>query len=567
MTSPQTTDDLLVTALHLLRCDALAFVSPTREVKLLCTPGIEEADIRIVIKRVATAFTLECEDRHDSFVRNRVRASSEGPLIGRFLVSPVRDDDEKLLGVLIGFNQPDRDELSSRETRIAARYSRLMAASMSASRDALTGLLLPAAFEKQVAAHRRSAADATNGSILYGNVDQLGTCNELWGLDTGDKVLHAISQQLQAIHSVHADAVIARLSGDRFAIFLPRISVNEARSEADSLRKNLAEIRIPTAVEPIAPRMSWGVTALRSARHGLGQSLAAAEAACKVAKQRGGNRTEIAPEGDIGQARRNDDLMIANRLRVALDAGHFEVLGQPINSLLKQEDERRYEMLVRIMDDEERLISPAQFMPAATRYQMLPKLDRCVISHVLTRLQEAAGKPGFIPLHASFNLSAPTISDASFVDWLFAQVAASGIPGQWLTFELSEAAAFVNLANTHLLMQRLGNMGCRFALDNFGAGTSPLGNLRNLNFSSIKIDSSLVRDLLTDTRAASMVKAIANLANTLGLEIVAEHVETSAICMRLIEMQVQFGQGYAIGKPTRLDRILNPFAQPLAKAG
>jgi len=224
-------------------------------------------------------------------------------------------------------------------------------------------------------------------------------------------------------------------------------------------------------------------------------------------------------------------------------------------------------MLVRIMDDEERLISPAQFMPAATRYQMLPKLDRCVISHVLTRLQEAAGKPGFIPLHAAFNLSAPTISDASFVDWLFAQVAASGVPGQWLTFELSESAAFANLAHTHLLMQRLGDMGCRFALDNFGAGTSPLGNLRNLNFSSIKIDSSLVRDLLTDTRAASMVKAIANLANTLGLEIVAEHVETSAICMRLIEMQVQFGQGYAIGKPTRLDRILNPFAQPLAKAG
>jgi Amt family ammonium transporter len=219
-------------------------------------------------------------------------------------------------------------------------------------------------------------------------------------------------------------------------------------------------------------------------------------------------------------------------------------------------------MLVRIMDEDNKLIAPAQFMPAATRYQLLPKLDRCVISQVLMRLRDAARFPGFVPLQASFNLSAATVSDASFVEWLSAQINESGIPGKWMTFELSETAARANLANTQLLMDRLSTMGCRFVLDNFGAGASPLGNLRSLNFSSIKIDSSLVRDMLTDARAESLVRAIASLANTLGLETIAEHVETPQICMRLIEMQVQFGQGFAIGRPARLDKIITSASAP-----
>jgi Amt family ammonium transporter len=358
------------------------------------------------------------------------------------------------------------------------------------------------------------------------------------------------------------------LSGDRFAVFVPACTLAEGQSIAEAMRAAVADIRIATAVEPLAPQISWGVATLRTGRHGLAHTLAAAETACKAAKALGGNRVELNQEGEIAAVRRRDELLIVNRLRDALDAGRFEVMGQPINSLLSQEDERRYEMLVRIMDEDDKLIAPGQFIPAATRYQLLPKLDRSVIKQVLTRLGEAARNPGFVPLHASFNLSAPTISDASFVDWLSDQINASGIPGKWLTFELSESAARANLASTQLLMQKLKPMGCRFALDNFGAGASPLGNLRTLNFSSVKIDSSLVRDMLTDARAESLIRAIANLANTLGLDTIAEHVETPQICMRLIEMQVQFGQGFAIGRPARLDKIISQVAAPvLAKTG
>lgn len=567
MTLPQTTGDLLVATLQRLRCHALAFVSAAREVQLLCATGTEEADVRAVIKRVAVPFMVECEERHDVFARNRVRDMTDGPLLGRFLIAPVRDDDEKLLGVMLGYCRADGPEFTARETRIATRCARLLASLLSTSRDTLTGLLLPAAFEKRVGGFMRTDTEELAGALLYCNVDQLSMTNELFGLDIGDKVLRAVAKQLQTVAAKHPHAVVARLSGDRFAVFIPRCKLADAREIAEELRIAVASTRVATAVEPVAPQLSWGVAALRSTRHGFAHSLAEAEGACKSAKLNGGGRTEVRHEDDISVARRNEDLAMLNRLRAALDAERFEVFGQPINSLLQQEDARRYEVLVRILDEDGKLISPAQFMPAATRYHMLPRLDRCVINHALSLLRAAAGRPGFIPVRASFNLSASTIGDPSFVDWLFAQVDASGIPGQWLTFELSETAARANLEHTRILMQRLGDMGCQFALDNFGAGTSPLGNLRTLNFSSVKIDSSLVRDLLTDARAESMVRAIASLANALGLEIVAEHVETPAICMRLIEMKVQFGQGFAIGKPARLERILNPLAPLIAKAG
>ena len=569
MTSPQTTGELLLAALPRLRVSTLAFVAASREqVQMVCAGGVDEIAARATIKRVAEAFMLECESREDIILRNRVREIADGPLIGRFLVAPVRDDENKLLGILISFREPDDHEFAAREARLCVRTSHSLAALVVSAGDALTGLLTAEGFEKRVAARLAANAARARGVVLYGNIDRLSMANELWGLDTGDKILVAAARQMQKVLLTRRDAVLGRLSGDRFAMFVPACSLAEGQQIAEEARIAVAGVRIATAIEPLSPQMSWGVATLRTGKHGLAHTLAAAEHACKTAGALGGNRVEAHQEGEIGIARRRDELMIVNRLRAALESGRFEVMGQPINSLLSQEDERRYEMLVRIMDEDDKLIAPGQFIPAATRYQLLPKLDRSVISQVLTRLGDAARRPGFVPLQASFNLSAPTLSDASFVDWLAAQIDDSGIPGKWMTFELSESAARENLANTQLLMQRLGAMGCRFALDNFGAGTSALGQLRTLDFSSIKIDSSLVRDMLTDKRAESLVRAIASLANTLGLEIVAEHVETPQICMRLIEMQVQFGQGFAIGRPARLDKIIGAVAAPaLARAG
>ncbi len=200
-------------------------------------------------------------------------------------------------------------------------------------------------------------------------------------------------------------------------------------------------------------------------------------------------------------------------------------------------------------------------MSSATRYQLLPQIDRCVISDVLTRLAAAKREPGFEPIHLSINLSGPTLSDPTFLDWLVVQIDSSGVPGDWLEFELTETAAVSNLEHAQRLMARLTECGCRFALDDFGTGLSSLAHLKALQFSVLKIDGSFIRDILHNERSDSLVRAVTQLSHGMGMETVAEYVETPEICMRLIELGVQFGQGYAIGRPRPLDKILQPDLQ------
>ena len=156
--------------------------------------------------------------------------------------------------------------------------------------------------------------------------------------------------------------------------------------------------------------------------------------------------------------------------------------------------------------------------------------------------------------------SDPTIGDESFLDWLQMQLDDSGVSGERLTFELTETAAVGNLEQAQLLMSKLGARGCRFAVDDFGTGLSSLTHLKNLQFSSLKIDGSFIQDILQNERSQALVRAVAQLASAMGMETVAEYVETPQVCMRLIELQVQFGQGYAIGKPRPLTGILSPTA-------
>jgi EAL domain-containing protein (putative c-di-GMP-specific phosphodiesterase class I) len=152
------------------------------------------------------------------------------------------------------------------------------------------------------------------------------------------------------------------------------------------------------------------------------------------------------------------------------------------------------------------------------------------------------------------------------MEWLLGAIHSSSVPGDWLSFELTETAAVGNLQRAQLLIDQLGKQGCRFALDDFGTGLSSLAYLKTLNFSMLKIDGSFVRDLLVNERSASLVRAVAQLANSMGIETVAEYVETGEICMRLIELQVQFGQGYALGRPMKLERILAPSGSLAATA-
>jgi diguanylate cyclase (GGDEF)-like protein len=541
-------------------CHAIAFTPPSRDHFDFHCSAADAAQVRHIIENVADSFLLECRNRPEPLVSNKVRFEANGPLLGRFLAVAIQDDKAQLAGVALIFRTMEQTAFGKEDARAIGQLAHQLSKIIAQPADPMTGLLTRSGVEKLIEWRLGSRGARTVSTVLYGDIDQLHVVNDLLGFEAGDQVIAAVAHALQAQLATR-DAVLSRLSGDRFTIFFPDCPLDRARAIGDELRDAVSAMPLSIGTDSIPLSISFGAAHVRGGERSFDHALAAAEVACKAAKDRGRNRVESYEVHDSSINRRIDDIAIVGRLRVALEKGNFQIFGQPIAPLLQPEEVRRYEMLLRLIDEKGRLVLPGQFMSSATRYQLLPQLDRCVIGHVLTKLATAKREPGFEPMHLSINLSGPTLSDPTFLDWLVVQIDSSGVPGEWLEFELTETAAVSNLEHAQRLMARLMECGCRFALDDFGTGLSSLAHLKALHFSVLKIDGSFIRDILHNERSDSLVRAVTQLAHGMGMETVAEYVETPEICMRLIELGVQFGQGYAIGKPRPLDRILQPDLQ------
>jgi diguanylate cyclase (GGDEF)-like protein len=557
----------LIEAQRRISCHAAAFSSPSRaEFHLHCdTPDAHEVDE--MLRGIADTFLMQARNRTAAdasapLIRNKVRYENGGPLIGRFLVAPVPDASGDLAGIVLLFRPMTSDSFNEAHLREAAQLSVQLARLLSLPADPVTGLIARAGIEKLVSWRLNALGEQAESSVLYGDIDQLHEINDVVGFEAGDRAIAIVAHAIAAALA-NEDAVLSRLSGDRFAVFLPDCPLPKAQQLADRLRDAVHSRSLTVGEETIPLSICFGAALLGQGERSFDHALAAAEVACKGGKERGRNRVEIYHVSDTSITRRRDDISIVRRLRSALEQGRYQIFGQPIASLLTPDSVHRYEMLLRIIDEKGRLVLPAHFMSSAMRYQLLPQIDRCVVLDVLNHLRAASARPGFKPLHVSINLSGPTIGEDAFLDWLQMQLDESGVKGDWLTFELTETAAVGNMEHAQTLMSTLGARGCRFALDDFGTGLSSLTHLKNLQFSSLKIDGSFIRDILHNERSQALVRAVAQLAGAMGMETIAEYVETPEICMRLIELEVQFGQGYAIGKPRPLNGILAPTADLL----
>ena len=209
-----------------------------------------------------------------------------------------------------------------------------------------------------------------------------------------------------------------------------------------------------------------------------------------------------------------------------------------------------------MIDADGNSVGPDRFLSAANRYQLMPEIDRWVMNKAIEMLKPHAQL--LVPHSMSFaiNFSGQSLKDEEFVDFVIERIGSSGLDPALFCFELTESAAIANVARAETLMRKLRQLGCGVALDDFGTGLSSLAYLRQLPVTMLKIDGSFVRDVLKDPRAESMVGAIAQLARSLSLTTVAEYVETAEIATRVAALGVDYGQGYAIGKPRPLIDVL-----------
>jgi EAL domain-containing protein (putative c-di-GMP-specific phosphodiesterase class I) len=303
--------------------------------------------------------------------------------------------------------------------------------------------------------------------------------------------------------------------------------------------------------------LSAGVAVLpANSKHPLSHALAIAEIASKAAKDHGRNRVETFDNGDVSMVRRHGEVQIIAGLREAIATGRFRLYAQPILPLAVGPSEPRFEILIRMLTEDGELLPPAKFLPAAESYQMMPAIDRWVVENALKELAVHAQVLGGRIARFAINLSGQSVQDTEFAAFIESQLATSGIHPDIICFELTETAAVTHLERAEAFMQRLRNLGCEFALDDFGTGASSLAYLKSLPVSVLKIDGSFVRDALLNGRSDSMVKAVAQLARAMGITTVAEYVETDEIRIRMANLGVDYGQGFAIGKPVPLAEVL-----------
>jgi len=337
---------------------------------------------------------------------------------------------------------------------------------------------------------------------------------------------------------------------------LPKCSISAATVIAQGLREAATKIVIGTANQPVEVSLSCGLAAVPDVPQGLARALAAAEVACKSAKDRGRNRSELYTADDDSMMRHRGDVIAVGQLREALKADRLLLYAQPIVSLKNRNTATGYELLIRMRAEDGSIIAPSEFISAAQRYQLLPSVDRWVMERALQMLSPCSGLLLHNKISMSINVSGQSVGDEAFITQFIERLRSSGVPPGCITLEITEQAAVSNLAKAEGMVRRLRALGCRFALDDFGTGANSLTYLKRLSVTRLKIDGSFVRDVITNPRSEATVKAVVQLAQNMGLETVGEYVESAALAHTLRIMGVDYAQGYAFGKPEPLEDIL-----------
>jgi diguanylate cyclase (GGDEF)-like protein len=551
---------LLQQTIEHLRAATGALLVPEKNVTLVRSGGPSAPDTQFLMRSHRKLHALSQAQREPVVVNETQSAANPDGMPYRVLACALRSRAGRPLGVLALLREAAADPFSERDAHIAEILARKAIAVIESSYDPLSGLYTRAAFERRVRAAMGERKANQPWSALYIDVDQLHAINERSGMHVGDALLGQLGELLR--QRLPPGAFGARISGDRFVVLLPAATADAERF-AESLREGAERLSALHAESRTPVSISIGVALLDGTADDVAHVLAAAETACKAAKDRGRNRVEVYEQSDVSIVRRFADIGIADKLREAIAQGRLHLDAQLILPFMAAESARpHYELLLRMTDEHGKTVGPDSFLSAATRYQMMPVIDRWVVNHVIEALQPRAAVLEGRALGFCINFSGQSLNDEAFGDMLIERVASSGLDPELLCFELTENATVANLTRAESLMRRLRTLGCGVALDDFGTGLSSLSCLRQLPVTMLKIDGSFVRDVLKDPRAESMVRAIAQLARSMSITTVAEYIETEAISIRIAELGVDYGQGFAIGRPIPLEDLLTELPLP-----
>jgi diguanylate cyclase (GGDEF)-like protein/PAS domain S-box-containing protein len=459
------------------------------------------------------------------------------PIAIDLTATPIRDRAGNMDGVVLVM----RDVSSERQHAATLSYQ--------ASHDGLTGLINRREFERRLA---QTVAAAERGgrpfTVLYVDLDQFKVVNDTCSHAAGDELLRQVAA-LFTLQVRHSDAV-ARLGGDEFVVLLNDCGPDDGMLVAENLRAAIGDLHFAHGDRTFSLSASIGLVSLRDEGLAREEILGAADAACHLAKEKGRNRVQSYRMNDEEVAVRQSEMCWVSRIQEALAAGRFVLYAQDILDLRGTGPSRHMELLLRMVAPDGELIPPRAFIPAAERYGLMPSIDRWVVQSAFATLRAAIDEdPLTAPNLCAINLSGTSLCDDGFDDFLRRQFIAFAIPASTICFEITETAAISSLSRAIAFITDMRELGCRFSLDDFGAGMSSFTYLKHLPVDFVKIDGSFVKDMDHDPIDHAMVQAINNIGHVTGKSTIAECVSCPGLLAMVRELGIDYAQGFAVAQP------------------
>jgi diguanylate cyclase (GGDEF)-like protein len=545
-----------------LQCVLGALLVPERQLRIVRTADAARHAGEEALRHLESPILNWVQRKNQPMVVNKPMAVNKDASAGnpatplRLLAVPVTGHASAPVGALVLLRSTDAPEFSRLQVSLVRHLSRHISTLLETDFDVLTGLHTRSSAQGQVDSWEHASSHSIGAhSVICIDIDRLRVVNETSGFDAGDALIVRVARLLQEPH-LPSSAVAARISGDEFAVALPRMDVEAAAQTAQALQQAAVQLSHGQARSDQPVSLSCGVAGFERPNE-FQSGLALAQLACQTAKDRGRGRVEIYQDNDASMIRRQSDTITVIRLREALRNDHLTLFAQRIMPLQKQDDPEGYELLLRSLQSPQENHAPADLLSAAHRNQLAPTLDMWVAERALAQATPHGSALLSANVSLSINITGPSLTDATFLERIRGLIRRSRIAPSLITFEITETVAVLSLTKAVTFIRELRAMGCRFALDDFGTGTNSLKNLTSLPVDRVKIDGSFVSDILSNRQSVAMVRAIVSLTKDLDIGTVAEYAENARIIERLRELGVQYAQGYGVEKPRAFVEVLN----------
>lgn len=422
-----------------------------------------------------------------------------------------------------------------------------------ATTDHLTKLLNRPRFKEELdRALNLARRHHTGGVVLFIDLDRFKEINDSHGHEAGDQILVGVSQILR--DAVRSTDVVSRLGGDEFAIIMHNIDIPTATEKVQNIIDRVSAFNVDYNGARLSVTMSVGMVQYPQDDKGVEHLLMSADLAMYKAKDMGRNRLFVEEADDDGETQNSvkAQLKWVDRLRVCMETGDFEMHYQAI---VPTEPRGRplFEALLRIYDENGKVASPALYIDAAEHFGLIQQLDMAVVKRVFETQLDMMSRG--VDYDVSINLSCRTLGDPDVTERLKELMTTHPVDPSRIIFEVTETMALHDpaqmrdIGEIHAFITELRKLGFRFALDDFGTGFTSFRYLKVLKVDVVKIDGEYIKDLETSAEDLMFVKSMADLCKGLGIQTIAEFVENERIMKILVELGVDYGQGWHFAKP------------------